>query len=385
MKNTIRILAATFLAIAVSGCAEKEAAPVPDPIPATTARMTPELIEELDTVIDSLAQAHNLPGVAIGIWIPGEEDYLRTFGVANLETGEPREFDDQFRIASVTKTFTATVLLTLVDEELVSTSDPLSLYLPDFPGGDGITIRNLLRMRSGLVDYAGAGLLSDWYSNPFKYYPMDSLIAVIASNSADFTEPGVQTVYCNANYTLLAKIAETVTGQSFGELLEERVFHPLGMTSTVFPDPDDHLLAGSNRSYSWDLTEESFVDMTELNTSCANAGGAIVSCMSDLEVYARALYQGTLLNPETQQHRLETEVFEGAPEFMQYGEGIVRFGEFWGHNGTIFGFSTEMYYLPQENAVMVVNVNRLDLDDASQSSGIFGIVSRMVFPEYVSW
>lgn len=381
MKNTIIALAAALMTAVSFSCGEEE----PVPAPVTTQRMTPELVEELDTVIDSIAQAHDLPSVAVGIWIPGDEDYHRTFGVANLETGEARTFDDPFRIASITKTFTATVILTLVDEGLLSTSDPLSLYLPDFPDGDNITIRNLLRMRSGLVDFADSALLSDWYNNPFKYYPMDSLISVMASHSGEFVEPGTQTVYCNGNYTILARIAESVSGKSFTELVEERVFQPLGMTSTIYPDPDDHVLAGNNRGYSWDLATESFVDKTDLNTSCANAGGAIISCMHDLEIYARALYKGTLLSPQTQQSRLESEVFEGAPDFMQYGEGIIRFGEFYGHNGTIFGFSTEMYYLPAEDAVIVINVSRLDLDDVSQSGGIFGTVSKLVFPEYVSW
>jgi D-alanyl-D-alanine carboxypeptidase len=107
--------------------------------------------------------------------------------------------------------------------------------------------------------------------------------------------------------------------------------------------------------------------------------------MNDLEKYARALYQGALLSRETQQKRLETEVFKGAPPILQYGEGILKQGEFYGHNGTIFGFSTEMYYLPAEDSVIVINVNRLDLDDKSWSGGLFAAISRLVFPEHVSW
>ena len=348
-------------------------------------RLTDDVTAKLDSLLEYDLEAYNLPGIAVGIWIPGENSYLKTFGAANIETGEARLFDDPIRIASITKTFTATVLLTLVDEGLVSTSDPVSIYLPQFPGGDSITVRNLLRMRSGLFDYADEALLHNWYSHPFKNYSIDSLIDVVASHSGEFEAPGTRTVYCNANYTLLAKISELVTETPFEELVDERVFQPLGMNSTLYPDHGNYLLQGSNRGYSWNRNTGEFEDKTEMNTSCANAGGAIISTMNDLNIYARALYRGTLLSPETQQHRLETEVFDEAPEFMQYGEGILKIGEFYGHNGTIFGFSTEMYYLPAEDAVIVVNVNRLDLDDVSRSGKIFAEVSRVVFPGYVSW
>ncbi len=348
-------------------------------------RMTEEVIAKLDSLLEYDLEAYNLPGIVVGIWIPGEDCYLKAFGTADIKTGETRLFDDPLRIASITKTFTATVVLTLVDEGLMTTSDPISTYLPQFPDGDCITVRNLLRMRSGLYDYADQTLLEDWYDHPFKNYSIDSLIDVVASHSEEFETPGTRTVYCNANYTLLAKISELVTETPFKELVDERVLRPLGMNSTQYPDQENYLLQGSNRGYSWNQNTGEFEDKTEMNTSCANAGGAIISTMNDLNIYARALYLGTLLSPETQQHRLETEVFDGAAEFMQYGEGILRIGEFYGHNGTIFGFSTEMYYLPAEDAVIVVNVNRLDLDDVSRSGKVFAEVSRIIFPEYVSW
>lgn len=115
------------------------------------------------------------------------------------------------------------------------------------------------------------------------------------------------------------------------------------------------------------------------------AAGAIISNMLDLEVYARALYEGTLLSAETQQKRLEMSTIEGAPSFCRYGEGILSLGEFYGHNGTIFGFSTDMFYLPARDAVIVINVNRLDLNDKSTSSELFSAISKLVFPDHVSW
>jgi D-alanyl-D-alanine carboxypeptidase len=91
------------------------------------------------------------------------------------------------------------------------------------------------------------------------------------------------------------------------------------------------------------------------------------------------------LMPETQATRLETQQGDGGPEFIRYGQGILQLGKFCGHNGTIFGFSSEMFYLPEEDAVILVSVNRLDVDDESKSTDLFLAVSKTFFPEYVDW
>ena len=111
----------------------------------------------------------------------------------------------------------------------------------------------------------------------------------------------------------------------------------------------------------------------------------MISTMSDLKIYAKALCVGSLLKSETQKSRLETKHLEGTPEFVAYGEGITRIGRFYGHNGTIFGFSSEMWYLPEKDAVILISVNRLDEDDESKASNLFFALTKEVFPEYVNW
>jgi D-alanyl-D-alanine carboxypeptidase len=350
-----------------------------------SSKLPKEVTTKIDQLIESKMQANNLPSVVVGIWIPGEGNYLQSFGKANLETGVDRQFETPFRIASITKTFTATVILSLVDAGSLKTSDSLSMYLPKFPNAENITIRNLLRMRSGIADFADSVILDEWYKDVYKNYNLDTLIDIMASHSNDFSEPGKKTVYCNGNYVILAKVAEIVSGNDFISLVNDKVFKPLKLTTTSYPKPTNYKLHSGNRGYSWNSLEKSFIDKTELNTSCANAAGAIISNMRDLEIYARALYKGTLLSTQSQQKRLETEVIEGTPSFCGYGEGIIKIGKFYGHNGTIFGFSTEMFYLPEKDAVIVINVNRLDLDDQSKSSELFFGISKIVFPDQVSW
>ena len=121
---------------------------------------------------------------------------------------------------------------------------------------------------------------------------MDSRVRV---KGKEFTSAGKQTIYCNGNYTILAKVAEIVSGNNFASLVNEKVFQPLNLTSSSYPEPNNYILESNNRGYSWENSISSFADKTEMNTSCGNAAGSIISNMNDLEKYARALYQGTLL------------------------------------------------------------------------------------------
>jgi CubicO group peptidase (beta-lactamase class C family) len=107
--------------------------------------------------------------------------------------------------------------------------------------------------------------------------------------------------------------------------------------------------------------------------------------LADLKVYARALCTGTLLKPQTHAQRLQGSAMEGEPAFVQYGAGILHLGRFCGHNGTVFGFSSELFYLPEKDAAIVINVNRLDLDDHSRSTELLLLLTKQLFPQYVNW
>ena len=111
----------------------------------------------------------------------------------------------------------------------------------------------------------------------------------------------------------------------------------------------------------------------------------MVSTRDDLQTYVRALCTGTLLQPATQAERLAGQQIDGAPAFVKYGEGVLQLGPFCGHNGTIFGFSSEAFYLPSQDAVIVINVNRLDLDDQSRSTELFLRLTKTLFPKDVRW
>jgi D-alanyl-D-alanine carboxypeptidase len=209
------------------------------------------------------------------------------------------------------------------------------------------------------------------------------LIEAAAARADEFEAPAQRTAYTNVNYILLQEIVRKVSGNDLGAQIAQNTFEPLGLENSLYPTNDE--LPGELRGYGWNPDSEEFEDKIILNPAVPGGAGAIISDLSDLRTYARALCTGDLLQPETQRARLEGEQMDGEPDFIQYGEGILLMGEFCGHNGTIFGFSSEMFYLPEEDAVLVVNVNRLDADDESKSTDLFLAVAKILYPEYVDW
>ena len=333
-------------------------------------------VEQLNNVIKKDLREMNIPSAAVGIWIPGEGSYFFTEGVANKETGRKRKITDQFRIASITKTFTAGVVEELIKEGKMKRTDKLSKYYPDFPNSDKITIKDILNMRSGIADFADKEYLKTYYNNPEMQVSAEESIEMSARKADSFKEPDRETVYCNTNYVLLGEIVRKVTGNDISVEIEERIFKPLNMKNSLYPD--NNILPGKLHGYSWNPQTKSFDDMTRLNPLCAGAAGAVISNVYDLKTYAKAMYDSAKNTP-----RLKSYPFKGAPDWLRYGEGILKMGSFWGHNGTIFGFSSELWYLPEKDAVIVINVNRLDQNDESKSSKIFADITKILFSEYI--
>jgi D-alanyl-D-alanine carboxypeptidase len=324
-----------------------------------------------------------LPSVLVGVWVPGEGSYVAARGLADLHRDLPRQAGFPFRIASVTKTFIGTAVLQLVDQERLRKSDKLARWYPSFPNANRISIENLLEMRSGIADSADEAFLHEWFLNPLAPITVDDMIRRAARKAALFEPPDTKTRYTNVNYILLGEIVRKITGRSLHHQLERGIFRPLEMTRTLYPT--DERLPGPLRGYSLNPRSGRFLDKTVLDPAPAGGAGAMISTLRDLRRYAKALCTGGLLKPATQRARLRGTTIDGEPDFVRYGEGVELLGPFCGHNGTIFGFSTEMFYLPAKDAVIVINVNRLDEDDQSKSGNLFAVLTKILFPRLVPW
>ncbi|MFF3016663.1 serine hydrolase domain-containing protein [Streptomyces sp. NPDC057939] len=283
-------------------------------------------------------------------------------------------------MGSVTKTFTVTAVLQLVDRGEVGLDDPISRYVTGVPGGDTITVRQLADMRSGLFDYTRdekflAGLRAD----PHRAYTPRQVLDVAFAHPPGFA-PGAKWDYSNTNTILLGLLVEKVSGQRLGDFLRDRVFAPLRLTDTslatdgTMPDPHAH-------GYSDFTPDGAVADATGWDPSWGWAAGSVVSDLDDLRAWVPALADGRLLTAKTQAERLRT-LPTGFPG-ISYGLGILDTNGWLGHNGEIPGYESIAAQLPAENASLVVLVNSdVDHDGKNLSSIIGNTVTSIVTPEH---
>lgn len=270
-------------------------------------------------------------------------------GIGDLETGAAAE-TGEVRIASNTKTFTATVVMQLVDEGKVALDAPIEQYLPGLIHGEGvdgsqITVRQLLQHTSGLPDYT-ALVASDVEASATDYISPRDLLDLALALPAPFA-PGEQWLYTNTNYLVLGLLIERLELRPLHEVIDTRIVQPLGLERTYFPGVGERELRGDHvKGYHPDAETGELVDVTVQEPSIPWAAGAMVSTPGELNEFFLALLAGTLTSAESLAEMKntvpgETEVIAGAG----YGLGLSSYplscgGEIWGHGGDIFGYET---------------------------------------------
>ena len=370
-------LAACLVASACSG-SEDTNAKADASAPAYARKLRPMIEEQMRT--------RDIPGALIYVDVPDEGTWSTALGKADLSTDAPMDLDDHFRVGSITKTFTGTVILQLVDEGKLGLDDPVSKYQPEVPNGDNITIRELLNMSSGLFSYSeDKGFNQTLDSDPDKVWEPEELVSIGLRHEPVFP-PGKGFYYSNTNFVLLGMIVEELTGQPLGEAFEERIFEPLGMTQTSLPErtsaaiPDPHAqgyMYGNNveamqpsvltgkKAAEADESAGKPSDVTGHNPSWAWAAGGAISTVHDLRIYAKALATGELLGPETQKQRLTWSPYPPGPD-AKYGLAVAQFaGSYIGHDGQLPGFNSFEGYDPEKKITIVVNSNLYASPDGS--------------------
>lgn len=349
--------------------------------PATAAQPA-DLAAELSAAIRAKVAELGVPGAIVGISVPGTIDYVTSVGVSDTATGRPMTIDDHIRIGSVTKTFTGTAILQLVDQGRIRLSDSISSYVDGVPSGDQITIDMLGRMRSGLFNYTDDAdfqqrALEESPRGPdaFAVAPRDLLNYAFA-HPLNFA-PGSEFEYSNTNTVLLGMVVERVSGQPLGEYLQQQIFDPVALRNTSYPD-NAVLPEPYGHGYAAAGPDGSVVDTTSWNPSWADAAGRIVSNYGDMKLWASALGTGASLDAQTQAQRLPADTQSA----MSYGFAVFATHGWIGHNGGIPGYTTVVGYLPQRNATLVVFVNS-DVPKQQPAGALATVVTSVVTPEHV--
>ncbi|MEU6624986.1 serine hydrolase domain-containing protein [Streptomyces litmocidini] len=341
----------------------------------------PELTARLDRAVEDVRKQAGIPGVAVGLWMPGRGSYVHATGVADKVTGEPMTTDGFVRIGSETKTFTVTALLKLVDDHRIRLDDPVSRYIHGVPNGHRITLRHLAEMRSGLFPYTSdPDFIHDLLSDPQRSFTPEEALAYGFRHKNTFA-PGAKFEYSNSNLVLLGLVVEKVSGRSLTAFLRERVLRPARLRHTFFPDgpefPEPH-----PRGYTNQTLSGAVVDSTDWNPSWAWAAGAMISDMHDLRRWAKILATGELLSPGTQAQRLRT-LPTGHPG-LGYGLGIFDANGWIGHNGSIPGYETVTVYLPERDATLVIMINTDSLSQGQEpSTPLARAITSIVTPDHV--
>jgi D-alanyl-D-alanine carboxypeptidase len=319
----------------------------------------------LQAALDRLV-TDGVPGV-IALQRQGNQTWRAASGVSDLRRGTPMRAADRFRIGSNTKTFVATVVLQLVGEGRVRLADSLERWLPaTVPNGSAITMRQLLNHTSGIYDYTeDPRLLAPYAHNPAYFWPPRDLIALATSHPPLFA-PGANWSYSNTNYILLGLVIEAVTHHSAATEVHRRIIQPIQLRDTVFPLRDPTLPSPYTRGYLTnlppDLAPDGVLDSTVLSPSIAWTAGGIISTVTDLARFHRALFTGQLLKPQQMRELTST-----VPQ-SDYGLGISHWdtpcGTAWGHGGAFPGYRSVTLTSPDgsRQAVIALNADRILTD-----------------------
>ena len=288
----------------------------------------------------------------------GQEVLLsKGYGMANLEHNIPNTSYTLFRIASLTKQFTATAILKLQEENLLDVNNSLATYLPDYPKGKQITIHQLLNHTSGIPSFTS---FEDFKTKKRIAIELDELIAWFKNRPLDFT-PGDRFSYSNSGYVVLTKIIEIVSNLAYADYLQQHIFTPLGMTDSGYDRASTIL---PNRAAGYTFTDEEHKNADFIDMSIPLGAGGLYSTVEDLDKWSRSLYTDAVISQASVNTMFAPtiEVPNEENEQIYYGYGWKidtqhnRKRVF--HEGVIDGFSTYFALYPGDRVTIIVLSNR---------------------------
>jgi CubicO group peptidase (beta-lactamase class C family) len=296
----------------------------------------------------------------------GKVIYKKGLGLANMEWNVPNEADTKFRLGSITKQFTAALIMQLVDQGKLKLDGKLSEYLPDYRKdvGDKVTIHHLLTHTSGIPSYTSLpNFMAEVSRNPFT--PVE-FVKKYASGDLEF-EPGAKFRYNNSGYFLLGAIIEKVHGKPYEQVMKENVFDPLGMKNSGY-DHHDAILA--KRAAGYEKTPNGYRNAPYLDMSLPYAAGSLYSTVEDLYLWDQALYTDKLISAKSKEL-----MFKPFLDNYAYGWGIheVTLAQSKQelnsiqHSGGINGFNTLLVRYPEQKHLIIL------LDNTSQGGSLNGI------------
>jgi D-alanyl-D-alanine carboxypeptidase len=345
--------------------------------------LAPDLFprSSLQSGLDRLVEARAASAATLRIR-QGVHDWAAGAGTQELASTVPVSTSGRFRIGSVTKTFVATVVLQLADEGRLALDDPIARHLPGVvPGGEAITVRQVLNHTSGVYDYAHE---SDWSTNRWRgdarfhtHRPQDLL--EVAFTRPPYFPPGQGWHYSNTNYVIAGLLVEELTGKPYGDAVTERIIRPLRLNGTTVPGTDPAVPEPHAHGYT--QVAGTLVDATEMNPSLDWAAGEMISTASDLNRFLSALLGGELTSAGALTAMRDT-VETG--QMFRYGLGLQQYdlpcgSTVLGHGGELLGFLTYAMASTDGGRQLTLSYNPLPSPEGTTET-VLGLVAGGMCP-----
>lgn len=287
--------------------------------------------------------------------------YSRALGFSNIERGTKSEDQTMYRIGSISKTITATLILKGVEEGRINFTDNIKTFFPSIKNGDQITINELLNHHSGIHNFTG-GNFDNWRTQPQN---RQALIDSIAKGGSDFT-PGTKAFYSNSNYVLLSFILEDIYHKTYREILNSKIITPLRLKHFQF---GDKMSAAKNKTLSYNFSA-GWNDVTETDLSIPMGAGAILSSADDLAKVLEAIFNGKIISKQMLNKMEEQSNGFG---FGVFQKNIIEKTAYT-HDGAIDGFNSYYYYFPQDETLYVLLSNAKNYNLETVNSSILSLI-----------
>lgn len=324
-----------------------------------------DVVENLKSLMKTYHNYDQFNG-AVLVVRDGEVIFKKGYGYANMEWKVDNRTDTKFRIASLTKQFTSMLIMQLVQEGKIKLGGKITNYLPNYRQDTGkkVTIHHLLSHTAGIPNYTN---LPNFFSEvAMGNYSADEFSKQFCSGDLEFA-PGSKFAYSNSGYFLLGHIIEKVTGESFADVLKEKITEPLGMKNTGYAFNKPII---EKRANGYRRTPQGYANAHYINMSLVHSAGAIYSTVEDLAKWDKALYESELLS-----QKYKEKMFTANKRDYGYGwqVGMTTIGEdsinTVSHEGGINGFSSHINRMIDDKHMVVLlnNTNRADLRAISAS------------------
>ncbi len=299
---------------------------------------------KLDSLFQTLEENNKFMG-SIALSQNGQLIYSKSVGYADAESSLKSTGETKYRIGSISKIFTATMILKAVEEKKISLDKTIESYFPLVENANKITIRNLLNHHSGIQSFTDNADYKSWCSHPKS---VKELVEIISNGKSEF-EPGSKGKYSNSNYVLLSIILEKIYKKNFSEIIKSKIIKPLGLKNTYLGGKID---IDNQECFSYRFNNK-WLKEIETDMSIPMGAGAVVSNPTDLTKFIEALFEGKIISKNSLKTMTTLE--------DNFGLGIFAYPfydkKLYGHTGGIDGFASMLTIMPEDNLSVAVTSN----------------------------